>query len=109
MLALQRAGAPARPATPVAARRAAAPSRPCLASRGSAAPRRVQRLHVSAVAGAAVVCAAGGDNAAEAQAWIDAWRAKNGKGGKAAAGDVPPNVKEAAAWIDAWKKKNGKK
>lgn len=59
---------------------------------------------------------AGHDNAAEARAWIAAWRAKQGGSGAAAAAgegaaaaasaageDVPANVAEAREWIRSWR------
>lgn len=119
MLALQRAAA--RPAAFLDARRASrtevAPARAAAAPRSRAVQRAAPRLRVSAVAGAAVVCAsASDDNAAEAQAWIAAWRAKQAGGqpvaAKAAAAASKPNAVQAggsaagssagAASVQAW-------
>jgi hypothetical protein len=103
MLALQRAAA--RPAAFGDARRASrtevAPARAAAAPRSRAVQRAPARLRLNAVAGAAVVCAASDDNAAEAQAWIAAWRAKQAGGQpvatKAAAASSKPNAALATA------------
>ena len=109
MLTMQRAGGLAAPTTLLAARRKVAPARTGVTPRAYAVPSRGARLRVTAAAGAAVVCAAGDDNAAQAQAWIDAWRAKASKGGaaaaKAPAAKALPNAAEAQAWIAAWRAK----
>jgi len=107
MLALQRAAA--RPAAFVDARRASrtelAPARAAAAPRSRAATRAPARLRLNAVAGAAVVCAASGDNAAEAQAWVAAWRAKQAGAqpvaSKATAAASKPNAVQATAFGSA--------
>jgi hypothetical protein len=94
MLALQRAAA--RPAAFLDARRASrtevAPARAAAAPRSRAVTRAPARLRLNAVAGAAVVCAASDDNAAEAQKWIAAWRQAAEQ-----AGGQPVAAKAAAA------------
>ena len=56
-----------------------------------------------------MLCIAGGGVAlpgvAQAKAWIDAWRARNGRGVALQVQALPGGAQQAQAWIDAWRAK----
>jgi len=76
-----------------------------LKTRTAAARRRV----AAASTAPAAVTSAATSNAAEARAWIEAWRTRTGASAPfvstPSSKDVPPNVAEARAWISAWRRK----
>jgi len=87
-----------------AALRKLSPARAVVAPRTNTTHRRTALMRVATVVNAS---SSAGDNAAQAQAWVDAWRAKSAKGGAAAShvAAAQPTAAQAQAWIEAWRAK----